>query len=61
MKFIKLHDKNNEKELYIKAESIICVYYNEEEKATAVDYGSSEFYVKETASEVYRLIWGMSY
>ena len=56
MKFIKLHDNVTAKDVYINANSIHCVYFDEKAKVTVIDYSNSEFYVKESVAEVYQLI-----
>lgn len=52
MKFIKLHDRDGYVVLF-NVELIAAIYYDEEEKTTAIDYGSSEtFYIKEKVGEI---------
>lgn len=55
-KFIKLHDRDNYPVIF-NIDSVHAIYFDEEEKTTAIDYGAGEtFFVKENIEEVEYLL-----
>lgn len=59
-KFIELHDSVDKTPIIINLDSIDCVYYDHEDRATVVEGSNYAFNVYETVDAVKRLLYKIS-
>ena len=59
-KFIELHDSVDKTPIIINLDSIDCVYYDHEDRATVVEGSNYAFNVYETVDAVQRLLYQVS-